>query len=93
MSSLKECEVVSVHRLEGDGNLKAFLDIRIGGGLLIRGCTVMEGRKGTFASLPRRLGRDGRWTDVVVPSDDLRVRYEEVMLQAYQEAADAPASR
>lgn len=90
MSSLKQCSIVSVHRTEGTGNLKAFVDIRIGGALEIRGCTVMEGKNGIFVSLPRRVGRDGRWSDVVVASDEaLKNLYQEEILKAYEQQADA----
>ena len=85
MGSFRECEVITVHRLEGTGNLKAFVDIRIGGALVIKGCTVMEGKKGMFASMPRRLGKDGRWADVVVVSDELKGHYEQEMLKAFQD--------
>ncbi len=86
MSSLKELSVLSVRKLESAGNLKGFVDIQIGGGLIVRGCTVMEGRNGTFAGMPRRLGRDGQWSDVVVPSsEDLRTYYQEQILKAFND--------
>lgn len=86
MKELKECDIVSVRRLEGEGNLKAFVDIRVGGGLVIRGCTVMDGKNGLFAGMPRRLSRDGRWMEVVIPeSEELKSSYSEVILRAYEE--------
>ena len=93
MRELRECDIVAVRRLEGDGNLKAFVDIRLGKGLVIRGCTVVDGKNGLFASLPRRLGRDGRWADVVIPeTDDLRSFYHEQILKAYGAAAEPAAT-
>ena len=85
MTLLKECEVLVVRRLEGEGKLKAFIDIRIGGALIIRGCTVVDGRNGIFAALPRRITRDGHWLDVISVSDNLRNQYEKVMLNAFLE--------
>lgn len=90
MASIKECDVVSIRRFEGDGNLKAFIDIRVGGALIIRGCTVFDGKNGRFVSMPRRLGKDGRWTDVVVTSDDdIKTHYEKEILKAYDDSADS----
>lgn len=86
MSMLKELSVLSVRKLESAGNLKGFVDIQIGGALIVRGCTVMEGKNGVFASMPRRLGRDGQWSDVVVPaSDDLKEYYQEQILKAFDD--------
>ena len=98
MKELKECDIVSLKRFESEGNLKAFVDIRVGGGLVIRGCTVMDGKNGIFAGMPRRLSRDGRWMDVVIPeTEELRTSYQEAILRAYEEKLpetlleDAPA--
>lgn len=85
MGTFRDCEVITVHRLEGTGNLKAFADIRIGGAVVVKGCTIMEGKNGTFASMPRRLNRDGRWSDVVVVSDELKGHYEQEILKAFQD--------
>ncbi len=93
MGNVKECEIVSVRRLEGAGNLKAFVDIRVGGALVITQCAVMDGKRGLFASLPRQLARDGRWRDVVIAADDdLRAHYQAEILRAYEEEAAALAN-
>ena len=84
MNGLNQCEVLSVHRLEGESNLKAFVDIRVGGAIVIKGCTVVDGKKGLFASMPRKLMRDGRWCDVIVPGDELKNAYEQEILKAFQ---------
>lgn len=87
MSSLKECEVIAVRKLENAGHLKALIDIRVGGALVIRGCTVMDGKNGVFVTMPRKVGRDGQWTDVVAPSDEvIKAHYEEQILKAFQES-------
>jgi DNA-binding cell septation regulator SpoVG len=92
-NELYQVEIISVRRLEGAGNLKAFIDIRVGGALVITQCAVMDGgKRGLFASLPRQLARDGRWRDVIIcADDDLRAHYQAEILKAYEEAA-APDS-
>lgn len=93
MGNVNECEVVSVRRMEGSGNLKAFVDIRVGGALVVTQCMVLDGKRGLFASLPRQLARDGRWRDVVIAADDeLRAHYQARILQAYEEEAAAVAA-
>jgi DNA-binding cell septation regulator SpoVG len=88
MGNVKECEIVSIRKMDGAGNLKAFVDIRVGGALVITQCAVMDGKRGLFASLPRQLSRDGRWRDVVIAADDeLRTHYQSEILKAYEEEA------
>ncbi len=88
MGNVKECEIVSIRKMDGAGNLKAFVDIRVGGALVITQCAVMDGKRGLFASLPRQLSRDGRWRDVVIAADDeLRTHYQAEILKAYEEEA------
>ena len=60
-------EVKRVIRLDGNGTVKAFCDVAIGGAYLVKGVRVVEGKKGIFVSLPREQGKDGRWYDTVAP--------------------------
>jgi len=76
--------------MEGDSGLKAFADLRIGGALIISGCSVCQGRDGLFASMPRKLGRDGRWRNVVSTADEqLKEHYQRIILNAYEEGLSA----
>ena len=85
MTALNDCQVISVRKVEGSGNLRAFADIRVGGALVIRGCYVFDGKNGLFARLPQRLSRDGRWMDVVFAADDeLRELYKNTIVKAYE---------
>ena len=81
-----EVEVVDLRRLNGDGNLKAFADVKVGGSLIIRGFSVVQGKNGVFASMPRKAGKDGRWFDTLEPIDDeLRKELQEKVLEAYEQ--------
>lgn len=64
------CEVMTVRKIEGAGNLKAFIDVRLADCLVVRSCAVMQGKQGLFCSLPRQATRDGLWREVVVCTDD-----------------------
>lgn len=87
LDSLWSVEVVSVRPIpNAPGNLRAFVDIRVGGALVITQCAVLDGKRGLFAILPRQLARDGRWRDVVIAADDdLRQVYQNAILKAYEE--------
>ena len=62
---LMDVEVADIRKITGDGNLKAFADVRLGGSLLIKGVSVMKGKNGVFVSMPRKASKDGRWFDVL----------------------------
>ena len=87
-----DVEVVDIRKITGDGNLKAFADVKLGGELLIKGFTVMQGKGGVFVSVPRKAGKDGRWFDILTPlSDDLKQEFQEKVLEAYDKETDGVA--
>lgn len=87
-------EVADIRKVAGDGNLKAFADVRIGNSILIKGVSVMQGKKGVFVCMPRKASKDGRWFDVLELEDALKEKIEEYVLAAYDseehEEAEAP---
>ena len=78
-------EVAGLKKLEGDGKTKAFCDVSVCGTILVRGFRVVEGKNGTFVSMPRRQGKDGQWYETVsLLSDEVKVQLNEVVLDAYR---------
>lgn len=79
-------EIVSIRKIEGTGNLKAFVDIRVAGVVVITQCAVIDGKRGLFATMPRQLSGEGRWRDVViVADDDVREHWQAEIIKAYEE--------
>ena len=60
MDKKLEFKVERIYKLEGDGNTKAFVDLVINDGLLIKGLRIVNGQKGLFVSMPREQGKDSR---------------------------------
>jgi len=91
--TLEQVEVISVRQIQGAGNLLAFVDIRVGGALVITQCAVLNGKKGKpYAILPRQLARDGRWRDVVLStSAELSAIWHAAIMEAYQQEAASAA--
>jgi len=91
MEDLK-LQVNRIHRFEGEGHLKAFVNVSVGVGandhsplLLIKGIRVVEGNKGIFVSMPQERGKDGKWYDQVQLLDDgFKNHMTETVLEAYQ---------
>ena len=72
-------------RYDGGGTLKAFCDVILGDHCLIRGVRIIDGKEGLFVSLPRQLGRSGKWYDsVVLMSKEAKEALTEAVLRAYQ---------
>ena len=85
---LMDVEVADIRKITGDGNLKAFADVRLGGSLLIKGVSVMKGKNGVFVSMPRKASKDGRWFDVLEAEDALKTEIEEKVLESYDRETD-----
>ena len=78
-------EVVDIRKIMGDGNLKAFADLKIGGSIVIKGFSVLNGKSGLFIAMPRKAGKDGRWFDILVPmNEEVKKEIETKVLDAYE---------
>ena len=86
-----DVEVVDIRKITGDGNLKAFADVKLGGRLVIKGFSVMQGKGGVFVSMPKKAGKDGRWFDILTPNDDLKREFQDKVLEAYDKETDGVA--
>ena len=76
-------EIVKMRRLNGEGKAKAFCDIALSG-FVIKGFSVVDGKKGLFVGMPRQQGKDGKWYEVVSPLDEeTRTSLSELVLEAY----------
>lgn len=80
-------EVLRLHRLSGDTNLKAFADVSFAGVFIIKGLRVVEGKNGRFVGMPQEKGKDGRWYDTAYPiTKEFRDLLNEIVLEAYENA-------
>ncbi len=79
-------EVLRLHRLSGESNLKAFADVSFAGVFIVKGIKVVEGKNGLFVSMPSEKGKDGKWYNTAHPlTKEFRESLNEVVLQAYEE--------
>jgi len=67
-----------------EGNLKAFADVTFDGVLTIKGCKLFQGSRGLFASLPSQKGKDEKYYETVLISDEaLKSEFNKVLVEAY----------
>jgi stage V sporulation protein G len=78
-------EICRIHKLDGIGTTKAFVDIAIADAIVIKGVRVVEGASGLFVSMPQETGKDGRWYHTVIPlRRDVKEELERIVLEAYE---------
>ena len=86
MDNKLNLKIARLHRLEGDGLMKAFVDIVVNDSLLLRGLRVIEGKKGLFVSMPKEQGKDKRWYDTIRPvTKEAQEEIANVVLKAYKD--------
>ncbi len=78
-------QVSRIYKVEGDSNLKAFVDISLAG-IVIKGLRIVNGKNGLFLGMPRHQGKDGKWYPTVYPATkEIQQELTDLVLQAYQE--------
>lgn len=76
--------VTRIHKLDGSGATKAFVDLSIMDAIVINGIRVIEGKDGMFVSMPREEGKDGKWYHTVIPlKREVKEAIDKVVLEAY----------
>ena len=83
-----EIDVVDIRKVVGEGKLKAFADLKLGGCVVVKGFRVMEGKNGIFVSMPSKTSKDGRWVDIVEPDASVKREIENVVLESYDRETD-----
>ena len=80
-------------KFDGEGSLKAYVDLAIGESFLIKGLRVVKGKNGVFVSMPRQQGKNGKWFDsVTAMTPQTKKEVDQVVMEAYEQDAE-PAPR
>lgn len=71
-------------------NTKAFIELKLDDALIVKGLTLVEGKKGLFVSYPATKGKDGKYYNTVYSIDkDWRKKLEDICIRKYKEAKKA----
>lgn len=71
-------------------NTKAFIELKLDDALIVKGLTLVEGKKGLFLSYPATKGKDGKYYNTVYSIDkDWRKKLEVICIRKYKEAKRA----
>ena len=81
---MMKIEVSRIHKLDGAGATRAFVDLVVEDSFIIKGIRIVEGAKGLFVTMPREEAKDGKWYTTVVPlKRELKDEIERIVLEAY----------
>jgi DNA-binding cell septation regulator SpoVG len=87
-------EVLRIHPLTGGGNVKAFIDLRLGGLTILGAKIVQQEGQRAWVGMPSQKSPDGKWRPIiVVDSKPLRERISETVLAAWQAPDGRPKPR
>lgn len=71
-------------------NTKAFIELRLDDTLIVKGLTLVEGKKGLFLAYPASKGKDGKYYNSVYSLDkDWHKKLEDTCIRKYKEAKKA----
>ena len=77
-------EVTRIHKLDGTGPTKAFVDVALEDSFVINAIRIVEGKDGLFVSMPREEGRDGKWYNIIIPlKREIKDELTKIVLEAY----------
>lgn len=66
---LKSNVKITCKPYSGNSKTKAFIDLKLDDTLVIKGLTLVEGKKGLFLSFPSTKGKDGKYYDSIYSLD------------------------
>lgn len=83
---LKSNVKITCRAYNGNSKTKAFIDIELDGTLVIKGVTLVEGKKGLFLSFPSAKGKDGKYYNSVYSLDkEWTELFQDACIKKYNE--------
>jgi stage V sporulation protein G len=70
---------------EGESKTAAFFDLETDEGIVIKGFTLVESTNGLFASAPSEKGKDDKYYDKVLMSNELKSQLNELAISYYEQ--------
>jgi stage V sporulation protein G len=85
---------VRVFPIRDKDKLKAFVSIVIDGCFIVSDIKIIQGGNGLFLSMPGKLGKNGKFRDIVHPLDaETRKLIEDKVFSKYREIVESEAQR
>lgn len=83
---LKSNVYITCKPYSGTSNTKAFIDLKLDDTLVIKGLTLVEGKKGLFLLFPSKKGKDGEYYNSIYSLDKEWTQYlQDACIKKYNE--------
>lgn len=77
---------IKVTPYNGKSNTKAFVDLELDGHFIVKGLTLVEGKRGLFLSFPSKKGKDNKYYNLVYTTDkEYRENLESACIKKYND--------
>lgn len=84
---------IRIRKVAGEGKLKAYVTVTFENCFVVHNVKVIQGESGVFIAMPSRRTKNGEYKDVAHPiNTEFRAQLQEQILDAYDQAADAPVT-
>jgi stage V sporulation protein G len=77
-------KITRMSPFNGNGKTKAFFDLQVQEGIVIKGFSLVEGQNGLFVNCLSEKGKDGKYYDKVVLSKELKDELTKLALEEYE---------
>ena len=82
---------VRVRKMTKEGKMKAIVSITLDDEFVVHDIKLIEGDKGLFIAMPSRKMAGSEYRDIAHPiNSETRERIQQIILDAYEKAADEP---
>lgn len=81
---------ITVRPYEGKTNTKAFIELKLDDHFIVKGLTLVEGKKGLFLSFPASKGKDGKFYNSIYSLDkNWSKQLEDACIKKYKEKVES----
>lgn len=67
----------------GNGKMRAYFDIQIDNGMILKGFRLISGPSGLFISPPAEKGKDGKYYESVILPQDIKNSIQTLAIENY----------
>ena len=84
---------VNVRKIQKEGSrMRGIASVLLDDSFAVHDIRIIEGEKGLFIAMPSKKTPTGEYRDIAHPiNPEVRAMFEEAILEAYENAEDAPA--
>ena len=74
---------INPYQQNGNGKLRAYFDIQMDDGIIIKGFRIINGQNGLFISPPTEKGKDGKYYESVIIPQEIRNSIQKIAIAEY----------